>query len=665
MLSRKKYWIFGLYLIFSIFISSFITLEETTAIDPSKLLEISTYKPIVYVDCPEVANVEEIVAVHVKVFNLNPTYVGTQSYGDLYGLDINFTWNPIILEYINHTVKIPVETYPDGVLHSPVMPIKDIVNSIRGTYNLVYASMAPAPPFNNPNASNTIFTMFFRVRSPGGTDLTLRRVKLSNKLGNLILREVLDGALRTPTAPVARFTVFPDSYPVVNKRVEFNASISYDPDGKVTEYIWDFGDGNVTRTFQPIISHEYKSVAIYNVKLRVIDDAGLTSSTFSKSLQVVQKRNLAVKNIKLPSLITFHGEKLMVNVTVENNGYAPETFKVSLSYNATMDGNWTTIQEKEISLDKGKNATLNFLWDTGEISEEIAALNCSLFLLANITIAPHEEDVTDNLLKSTYPIRVLFIGFHDVAVLSLKVKAVSSVGKEFAPPLIKGERLEIFFKIKTKGNQDENYSINVNILMLNGSIILSKSWENEFLEKDSEKEYIHLFNNPISLAGNYTFTVNVTINNAKDERPFDNFMETSFEVIEQPRIQIMAPKTVYTGEEVTFRVNASNIKGPIRCRWTRIKPGGESEMNRRERKDVTYIFNTPGNWTIRLIVTDGYGITYNTEREATVAYMVETTITAIKKPEAITLGEWTPVIAGLIIAAVFVAAVVYLKLRRT
>jgi hypothetical protein len=79
---------------------------------------------------------------------------------NLYGFDVQLAWNTTYLEYVSHTVKIPVDTYPDGVLYNPIVQIKDEVDSAAGTYWLVYSSMAPAPTFNG---TGTAFTMTLRI----------------------------------------------------------------------------------------------------------------------------------------------------------------------------------------------------------------------------------------------------------------------------------------------------------------------------------------------------------------------------------------------------------------------------------------------------------------------------------------------------------------------
>ena len=61
-----------------------------------------------------------------------------------------------------------------------------------------------------------------------------------------------------------------------NEVVDFDASGSYDPDGNIVSYIWDFGDE--TTASAKIVSHTFQDDGEYPVILRVVDDEGLISS---------------------------------------------------------------------------------------------------------------------------------------------------------------------------------------------------------------------------------------------------------------------------------------------------------------------------------------------------------------------------------------------------
>jgi len=78
--------------------------------------------------------------------------------------------------------------------------------------------------------------------------------------------------------PVATFAYLPPK-PRVCESILFNASASYDPDGSIASYTWDFDDGNVTKVFDAIISHHYEMPGTYNVTLAVEDSGGLRNST--------------------------------------------------------------------------------------------------------------------------------------------------------------------------------------------------------------------------------------------------------------------------------------------------------------------------------------------------------------------------------------------------
>ena len=80
---------------------------------------------------------------------------------NLYGFDIRFRWNTTFLDYVNHSVRIPRDTYTEGVLWDPVLDVKNEVNATIGEYWIAYSSMHPAPSFNG---SGTAFTMTFRVK---------------------------------------------------------------------------------------------------------------------------------------------------------------------------------------------------------------------------------------------------------------------------------------------------------------------------------------------------------------------------------------------------------------------------------------------------------------------------------------------------------------------
>jgi len=75
--------------------------------------------------------------------------------------------------------------------------------------------------------------------------------------------------------PTASFMFAPE-IPTPGEAVTFNASASHDSDGYIVQYHWDFGDGGVMVTTNPIASHSYQIDGNYTVELTVTDNGGLT-----------------------------------------------------------------------------------------------------------------------------------------------------------------------------------------------------------------------------------------------------------------------------------------------------------------------------------------------------------------------------------------------------
>jgi len=89
-----------------------------------------------------------------------------------------------------------------------------------------------------------------------------------------------------PKPPVVSFTYKPPN-PRVNETVTFDASESYDQDGQIVSYNWNFGDG--TTGEGKIATHSYSKEGNYKVTLTVVDNDGQSSSK-SKTLTVLKPK---------------------------------------------------------------------------------------------------------------------------------------------------------------------------------------------------------------------------------------------------------------------------------------------------------------------------------------------------------------------------------------
>ena len=104
-----------------------------------------------------------------------------------------------------------------------------------------------------------------------------------------------DGGSDGPTAnpvvtvnnePSAVFTYWPQD-PVVGDEITFDASGSYDPDGSINRYEWDFGSDDEVNQMGKRVTHVFERAGRYEVQLRVIDDRKKTA-TATTQIQIAK-----------------------------------------------------------------------------------------------------------------------------------------------------------------------------------------------------------------------------------------------------------------------------------------------------------------------------------------------------------------------------------------
>jgi len=111
---------------------------------------------------------------------------------------------------------------------------------------------------------------------------------------------LIDGKVALTRIPQAFFSFTPTE-PEINATVTFDASASFDPDGTIVGYLWDFGDGTAANVTVSSVTHSFPQSKTYIVTLTVTDNSTATNAT-TKSVFVSKLRSLLSISTNSPSI---------------------------------------------------------------------------------------------------------------------------------------------------------------------------------------------------------------------------------------------------------------------------------------------------------------------------------------------------------------------------
>ncbi|MFH0907028.1 MAG: S8 family serine peptidase [bacterium] len=149
----------------------------------------------------------------------------------------------------------------------------------------------------------------------------------------------------------------PDQTAYVGDVVNFDGSASFDPDGTIVSYDWDFGDG--TSANAVTVSHSYAAVGIYTVTLVVTDNNGLTAQDI-----------VLVNVLEAPAQSTMHVGDITFSSDIRSlrrASYCRVTATVPIldSSNAAVDavdvyGSWSDVYVGNVSGSTNSQGTVSF-----------------------------------------------------------------------------------------------------------------------------------------------------------------------------------------------------------------------------------------------------------------------------------------------------------------
>lgn len=170
------------------------------------------------------------------------------------------------------------------------------------------------------------------------------------------------------TPPVANFTYLPAD-PETDETITFNASSSYDTDGTIVNYTWDFGDSSPA-AYGVEVAHSYDTADDYTVTLTVKDDDDATDQDAQVVPVTAADPDMFVNSIDFTKVIIknkFKRLDITVEITDDSyDGVSGATVYGTLEgpddiyqqYQDTTDGDGLVTFEYEELLPNGKPATL-------------------------------------------------------------------------------------------------------------------------------------------------------------------------------------------------------------------------------------------------------------------------------------------------------------------
>ncbi|MFQ6064779.1 MAG: PKD domain-containing protein [Candidatus Bathyarchaeia archaeon] len=372
-----------------------------------------------------------------------------------------------------------------------------------------------------------------------------------------------DNATATKTvknrSPVASFTMSPE-IAYINETIHFNASSSYDLDGNITGYFWDFGDGTTKIYVKDInltdtTTHAYAGHRNYTVTLKVTDDDGTTSST-NATKTVLNRPPVAV--------FTESAETVLTNEVI--------AFDASDSYDP--DGNITSY-----FWDFGDNTTefyvkgVNLTDTTGVVVEHAYADDGNYTVTLTVTDDDNATDTataTKTVLNRT-PV-VKFTESADTAYIS---EAITFNASDSYDP--DGNITSYFWDFGD--NTTEFYVKGVNLTDTTGVVV--------------EHAY--------DINGTFTVILNVT----DDDGASNSSSSTQTILLNEPPVALFTEtaEIVYTGEIIAFSASDSyDPDGNITSYFWDFGDGTDATG-----VNVSHAYADDGFYTVTLFVTDDDG----------------------------------------------------------
>ena len=329
----------------------------------------------------------------------------------LYEFAIEISWNISLLEYLNHTITVPVEDYPEGIMHKPADILTDEVNETSGTYMIHVKSSYPAEPFDG---SGVVVRITFKPKASGICILNITHSELLDKYGKLIDHKSYNGIVDIGEGihDVAVVQISLEKNQICQGIiVDINVTVenqgSYNEIFNVTTYV----NGTVLNYTSILVGYYSRAVisfkwnttsfpignyTLYSNVSVVAGEIDVLDNSYVFGLVTIIKPiyDAAVLDISFNKDIIAQTYSGLVYVTVENQGNITSTFNVTLyaDLDTAIVGDEIIIGAIEISLSGLNSTMLTFVWNTTGVAYGNYTIS------AYIAPLEAEADLDDNLL---------------------------------------------------------------------------------------------------------------------------------------------------------------------------------------------------------------------------------------------------------------------------
>ncbi len=405
-------------------------------------------------------------------------------------------------------------------------------------------------------ANGTLAHIIFKVLAVGVSPLALATgIAEANPfaytqlvtLSTYIELETSDGYFKNDPAslgPVAIFTYTP-SDPTQGDTVIFDASASYDPDGLLTLFMWDFGDGRSETTRDSAIVHKFASgnadlAGNFSVRLTVVDDrtVPLPCGPCFQGMQVQRIRvawagshDLEVESLDVSPKQVPPGEDVAVRIFIVNHGRSSEIFNLTVTYGqgSVRLGTIGSETHQSISFPGAKSFSYNFV--TTGLSPGFYDIKAEVKLT-------RDDDSSDNMASQT----VRVFDLHEILVETLSAMPTE---------VPQGAQVTVKTVVFNVGAYPETFNLTVAYISIDQEVIFGTVM-GQTISPGASSRFTFTLDTSSLAPGYYGIGAYVA---ARDADPANNFGETFLFVT----VDSMSPAWPQGGTLTISNLNPTNL----------------------------------------------------------------------------------------------------------